>query len=183
MEGYIGEIRLFAGNYAPLGWAFCDGTLYSIATYTATFSILGTIYGGDGHTTFAVPDLRGRIAVGTGTGIAAGVAFSNITLGEMGGKESVTMTSLQMPAHNHSATATIRFPASVAGGGEAFTSGSILGGMQGAYSSQAADTYLAPESATSVLSTVGSNIPFDIIQPVMAANYIICLEGIYPSRN
>jgi microcystin-dependent protein len=101
----------------------------------------------------------------------------------MGGKESVTMTALQMPAHNHSATATIRFPASVAGGGEAFTSRSILGGMQGAYSSQAADTYLAPESATSVLSTVGSNIPFDIIQPVMAANYIICLEGIYPSRN
>ncbi|WEK70373.1 MAG: tail fiber protein [Candidatus Chryseobacterium colombiense] len=179
MEGYIGEIRLFAGNFAPLGWAFCDGALYSIATYSATYSILGTTYGGNGQTTFAVPDLRGRIPVGTGTG----AGLSNVTLGEIGGKESVTMTVLQMPAHTHSASATVSFPASIDGGGESFTSESILGGLQGAYSSQAADTHLAPQITSSILSTVGNNTPFEIIQPVMAANYIICLEGIYPSRS
>src|SRR5215813_11201348 len=166
MEGYIGEVRLFAGNFAPLGWAFCDGTLYSIATYSATFAILGTIYGGDGQVTFAVPDLRGRIAVGTGTGLG----LSNIVLGQKGGTESVTMTTAQMPAHTHAAMATINFPAYSEGGGEATPSGSILGGMQSAYSSQAADTHVAPAAVNGSLSIVGGNTPFEIIQPVMAAN-------------
>ncbi len=178
MEGYIGEVRLFAGNFAPLGWAFCDGTLYSIAEYTTVFSLLGTIYGGDGQTTFAVPDLRGRIAVGTGTGLG----LSNIVLGQKGGTESVTMTTAQMPAHIHSAMTTINFPAYSQVGGEAAPSGSILGGMQGAYSTQAPDTHVAPAAVNGSLSTIGGNQPFGIIQPVLATNYIICLEGIYPSR-
>ena len=179
MEEYIGEIRLFAGNFAPLGWAFCDGTLYSIATYSTTFAILGTIYGGDGQVTFAVPDLRGRIAVGTGTGLG----LSNIVLGQKGGTESVTMTVAQMPAHVHAAVSTINFPANSEGGGTAPPSDAILGGLQGAYSTQPANTHVAPATVNGSLTTVGGNIPFNIIQPVMATNYIICLEGIFPSRS
>jgi len=179
MEGYIGEVRLFAGNFAPLGWAFCDGTLYSIAAYSPIFALIGTIYGGDGQTTFAVPDLRGRIAVGTGTGLG----LSNIVLGQKGGTESVTMTTSQLPSHIHSAMSTINFPAYSQGGGEAAPSGAILEGLQGAYSTQAADTHIAPATVNGSLSTVGGNTPFEIIQPVLATNYIICLEGIFPSRS
>ncbi|MDF2934568.1 MAG: phage tail protein [Chryseobacterium sp.] len=179
MEGYIGEVRLFAGNFAPMGWAFCDGTKYSISMYEATYAILGTIYGGDGQSTFAVPDLRGRVAVGTGTG----AGLSGISLGESGGSESVTMTSAQMPAHNHSAIATIAFPAYSDAGDTGSPSGTVLGGLQGAYSTQAADTHVAPATTNGSLSIVGGSTPFEIIQPVLATNYIICLEGIFPSRS
>lgn len=180
MEGYIGEIRLFAGNFAPMGWAFCDGTEYSISMYEAPFAIIGTIYGGNGQTTFAVPDLRSRIAVGTGKG--AGLS-ENIILGQKGGSESTVMTVAQMPAHNHSASATIGFPAYSDSGDTGSPSGTILGGLQGAYSTQPADTYVAPATTTGSLSAVGNNMPFGIIQPVLATNYIICLEGIFPSRS
>ena len=179
MEGYIGEIRLFAGNFAPLGWAFCDGTEYSISMYEAPFVILGTTYGGNGQTTFAVPDLRSRIAVGTGTG----AGLTNVSLGQAGGSESTVMTTAQMPAHNHPASSTIGFPAYSDSGDTGSPSGTILGGLQGAYSTQPADTHIAPATTTGSLSVVGSNMPFGIIQPVLAANYIICLEGIFPSRN
>lgn len=179
MEGYIGEIRLFAGNFAPLGWVFCDGTKYSISMYSAVYSILGTTYGGDGQTTFAVPDLRGRVAVGTGQG----AGLSNITLGQVGGAETVTMTTAQMPMHTHTAMATIAFPAFSEAGDTGVPSGTILGGLQGAYSTQQADTNIAPAAASGSLSVVGSGIPFPIVQPVMAANYIICIEGYYPPRN
>lgn len=106
MEGYIGEVRLFGGNFAPLGWAFCDGTLYSISQFEAVYTILGTTFGGDGRNTFGVPDLRGRVAVGTGQG----AGLTPIDLGEVGGTETVTMTTAQMPAHSHTAAATIAFP-------------------------------------------------------------------------
>ncbi|MGO4708981.1 phage tail protein [Chryseobacterium sp. 2TAF14] len=179
MEGYIGEIRLFAGNFAPLGWAFCDGTLYSIAVYSTVYSILGTTYGGDGKTTFGVPDLRGRVAVGTGQG----AGLPNIELGEAGGTETVTMTTAQMPMHTHTGTATIAFPAFSEAGDTGIPSGTILGGLQGAYSTQQADTNIAPATVSGNLSAVGSAVPFSIVQPVMAANYIICLEGYYPPRS
>jgi microcystin-dependent protein len=179
MEGYIGEIRLFAGNFAPRGWAFCDGKEYSISMYEAPFVILGTTYGGNGQTTFAVPDLRSRIAVGTGTG----AGLTNVSLGQAGGSESTVMTTAQMPAHNHPASSTIGFPAYSDSGDTGSPSGTILGGLQGAYSTQPADTHIAPATTTGSLSVVGSNMPFGIIQPVLAANYIICLEGIFPSRN
>lgn len=178
MEGYIGEIRLFGGNFAPLGWAFCDGTLYSIAEYTTAFSIVGTTYGGNGQTTFAVPDLRGRIAVGTGQG----AGLTAIDLGETGGTETVTMTSAQMPAHSHTAAATIAFPSFSDEGNTGSPAGNVLAGSATAYSTQAPDTFIAPATTTGSISAVGSNIPFNIIQPVLATNYIICLEGIYPSR-
>src|SRR6188472_303063 len=96
-EPFIGMIVMFAGNFAPRNWAFCDGQLLSIAQNTALFSILGTTYGGNGQTTFALPDFRGRVAVGTGTG----PGLSNISLGEVAGEASVTLISTQMPQHNH----------------------------------------------------------------------------------
>lgn len=179
MEGYIGEVRLFSGNFAPRGWAFCDGTSYSIANYTAAYSILGNIYGGDGIVTFDVPDLRGRIAVGTGQGIG----LSNVLLGQKGGSETATMTTAQMPAHTHAAMATIAFPAFSEAGDTGSPSDTILGGLQGAYSTQPADTNIAPAAATGSLSIAGNGLPFNIIQPIMVSNYIICLEGIYPSRS
>lgn len=178
MEGYIGEIRLFGGNFAPLGWAFCDGTLYSIAEYTTVYSILGTTFGGDGRVTFAVPDLRGRIAVGTGQG----AGLSPIDLGETGGTETVTMTSAQMPAHTHTAAATIAFPCFSDEGNTGSPAGNILAGSEAAYSTQAPDTFIAPATTTGSISSVGSNVPFSIVQPVLATNYIICLEGYYPPR-
>lgn len=179
MEGYIGEVRLFAGNFAPGGWAFCDGSLQSIAVYTAAYSIIGTIYGGDGQSTFKLPDLRGRIAVGAGQG--AGLA--RIELGQSGGAENVTLTTAQMPTHTHASTATISFPSYSDAGNTGSPTGNILAGLDGAYSTQAADTHIAPAAAPGSITNVGSNIPFSILQPVLAANYIICLEGIFPSRN
>lgn len=179
MEGYIGEVRLFAGNFAPRGWAFCDGTQYSIAEYTAAYSILGSTFGGDDQTYFKVPDLRGRVAVGTGQGNG----LPNVSLGEVGGTESVTMTTSQMPAHTHTANATIAFPAFSEGGDSGSPQNAILGGLQGAYSTEPADTFIAPAANSGSLSPTGGSLPFGILQPVMATNYIICLEGIYPIRN
>lgn len=179
MEGYIGEIRLFGGNFAPLGWAFCDGTLYSISEYTAAFSIVGNTYGGNGQSTFGVPDLRGRVAVGAGQG----AGLSPIDLGEIGGTETVTMTTAQMPAHSHTASATITFPCFSDEGNTGSPAGNLLAGLPGAYSSLAPDTTVAPAATSGSLSVIGSNMPFSIVQPVLATNYIICLEGIYPPRN
>lgn len=179
MEGYIGEIRLFGGNFAPLGWAFCDGTLYNISEYTAAFSIVGNTYGGNGQNTFGVPDLRGRVAVGAGQG----AGLSPIDLGEMGGTETVTMTTAQMPAHSHTASATITFPCFSDEGNTGSPAGNLLAGLPGAYSSLAPDTTIAPAATSGSSSVIGSNMPFSIVQPVLATNYIICLEGIYPPRN
>lgn len=178
MEGYIGEIRMFGGNFAPRGWAFCDGTLYSIAEYSTVFSILGNNFGGDGQTTFGVPDLRGRIAVGTGTGNG----LTEIELGEVGGSETVTMTTAQMPAHNHTATGTISFPCFSDEGNTGSPAGNILAGSEAAYSTLDPDTFIAPATTSGYTSATGSNIPFSIIQPVLATNYIICLEGYWPPR-
>ncbi|MDQ1095201.1 MULTISPECIES: phage tail protein [Chryseobacterium] len=179
MEGYIGEIRLFGGNFAPLGWVFCDGTKYSLAEYTAAFTLLGTTFGGDGQTTFAVPDLRGRVAVGTGQG----TGLTAINLGQTGGSETVTMTSAQMPLHSHAAAATITFPCFSDEGDTGSPTGNILAGLSGAYSTQAPDTTIAPAAITGSISVVGSSIPFSIIQPVLSTNYIICLEGYFPPRD
>src|SRR5215211_5950019 len=100
MEGYIAEIRLFAGNFAPRGWAFCYGQILSIAQNTALFSLLGTTYGGNGQTTFALPDFRSRVPVGAGTG----PGLANISLGEVSGHETVTLLLNQMPVHTHPVT-------------------------------------------------------------------------------
>src|ERR1700741_2890888 len=103
-EAFIGSIVLFAGNFAPRGWAFCAGPILPICQNTALFSIVGTTYGGNGQTTFALPDLRGRVAVGTGQG----PGLSNVTLGELSGSPTVTLISNNMPAHNHPLTGSVQ---------------------------------------------------------------------------
>lgn len=179
MEGFLGEIRLFGGNFAPDSWAFCDGRSYSVHTYQVLYSILGTKYGGDGINDFKVPDLRGRVAIGVG----AGTDLPIIKLGDKGGAELQTMTFDQMPIHTHIASASIAYPAYSHEGDTGSPQGSYLAGLYGAYSTELPDTHMSPALNEGKLSNTGSGLPFSIIQPVTALNYIICIEGYYPVRS
>jgi microcystin-dependent protein len=170
---------MFAGNFAPGAWNFCDGSLQSIAVYTALFSLIGTTYGGDGQTTFALPDFRGRIPIGTGQG----PGLSNYDLGQTAGTTNVTITTNQMAPHTHATVLNIQIPANTAAGTLAAPEGNILANLTGAYTSETPDTTIQPFNSTVTLQPVGANIPFSIMQPYLALNYIICMEGIFPSRN
>ena len=197
-EGYIGEIRLFAGNFAPRDWAFCEGQLMPIQQYQSLFSILGTTYGGDGRTTFALPDLRGRAVVQPGT--APGL--STYQLGQKAGSENIVLSTTQLPVHTHTATldnatATLKASStvgtsSVAGQGGATTLAATGTGRSGGpvlYNNATPDiTLKTGETETNVsgqivVGNTGGNQPINIVQPVIGINYIICLNGIYPSRN
>lgn len=180
MEGYIGEVRLFGGNFAPRGWAFCQGQTLSISTYDALFSLIGTIYGGDGRTSFQLPDLQSRVAIGPGQANSNTV---NTQLGNKGGFEQHTMTVSEMPSHTHTASANAFIPAYSDGGETGSPSGNTLAALPGAFSTEPADSTILASSATVNLMNAGGGYPFSIVQPVSALNYIICLEGIYPSRN
>ncbi|BEP91904.1 tail fiber protein [Acidovorax sp. A79] len=175
----IAEIRMFAGNFAPRGWALCNGQLLSISQNTALFSLLGTTYGGNGQTTFGLPDLRGRVPVGTGQG----PGLSLVDLGEVSGSPTHTLNSTEMPAHTHAAPT---IPASTTlgtvqePGPLAIPAGSNQRNAQYAASSTA-NTQLAMSSATT--GSTGGNQPFSVMQPYLGLNYIIALEGIFPSRN
>lgn len=177
---YIGSIVLFAGNFAPRGWAFCQGQIMQIATNTALFSILGTTYGGNGQTTFALPDLRSRVPVGQGQG----AGLSPYELGEVTGLESVTLTQNQIPAHNHTVQVSTD-PANAAAANNnylAASNGSLAGDPV------AVNTYTGTPTANTMLgngsiSMTGGNQPHDNIQPSLGMNYIIALVGIFPSRN
>jgi microcystin-dependent protein len=201
----MSEIRLFAGDFAPKTWALCQGQTLPINTNQALFSLLGTIYGGDGVTTFKLPDLRGRTVIGTGQG----TGLSYYTIGQMGGTTTVALTSAQIPQHTHIATITA---GQGTGGGSATLFGvNDVGGQSqpgGNFLSQdnsgsGAATYAAPSSGTPVamapnsISASDINVPAPLISvgmaggsqphnnmmPSIVANYIICLRGIYPSRN
>ncbi|WP_207513787.1 phage tail protein [Longitalea luteola] len=178
MEGYIGQVILFAGNFAPRGWAFCQGQLLSIAQNTALFSILGTTYGGNGQTTFGLPDLRGRVPVGTGTG----PGLSAWDLGQMEGAENVSLGVNQMPAHNHSVMVSSGAANSATGKGNYLASpnGTFAGDpvKVNAYNGTPTDLL-----GTSTITNSGSGAPHSNIQPSLGLNYIICMEGIFPSRN
>lgn len=171
-EPYIGEIRIFAGNFPPRGWQFCQGQLLSIAQNTALFSILGTTYGGNGQTTFALPDLRGRAPMQPGQG----PGLSPRTLGEQGGSETVTLISNQMPAHTHTLNASGTTGTSSSAGGAVLAG--TAPGEGGPYGSTV-DTTLAPQS----IGAAGGSQPHNNMPPFLCVNFIIALEGIYPSRN
>jgi microcystin-dependent protein len=169
-EPFIGEISMFAGNFAPRGWAFCDGQLLAISSNTALFSLLGTTYGGDGRTTFALPDLRGRVPIHAGNG----PGLSDYRLGQKGGTETTTLTVNQLPSHNHP----IQASNSAANSSE--VTGTVMGkaiGMPGLYSNQTPDTSMKPTG------NVGGNQSFDTRQPYCTINYIIALQGVFPSRS
>lgn len=181
MEGVIGYVTLFAGNFTPRNWAFCSGQIINIASNTALFSILGTTYGGNGTTTFALPDLKGRTVVGVGQG----PGLSNYSLGQVGGNESVTLTVNQLPAHTHNMQYTSVLPAGlgattqVANGSDTFAS--QIGGVA-AYSSPAT-TALKPYSGIVNMQNAGVGFPVSTMDPYLTLNYVICMFGVFPSRN
>ncbi len=181
MEGYIGEVRMFAGNFAPMYWAFCQGQIMSIAENQALFSILGTTYGGNGQTTFGLPDLRSRVAVGTGKGLA----LSNYDLGQMAGVEKNTILPTNIPAHTHSlmvSSSNSDLATPVAGSTIAVTGTQDGRSFTPALCFNSATPNVALNVA-SITTVGGSNLPVNNIQPFLGMNYIICLEGIYPSRS
>ena len=172
VEVFLGEIRMFAGNFAPTGWAFCQGQLLPIAQNQALFALLGTTYGGDGRTTFALPDLRGRVPVGFGQG----PSLSNREIGEKFGSELVTLNINQMPSHNHTVNAV------TTEGNQNLPTNSLPANtktLDKEYSDANANTTM---KATMVNPT-GGNQPFGVTQPSLGVNFIIALQGIYPSRN
>ena len=180
MEGYIGQIILFAGNFAPKYWAFCAGQIMAISQNTALFSILGTTYGGDGIQTFALPDLRGRVAIGQGQG----PGLSLYTLGQVGGTETVTLLTSQIPAHTHKLMgSTVKGNTNKPAG--ALLSEAVVPVQRGVsndgniYSSGSADTQMS----AAAVGIEGQSQAHANIQPYLTLNYIICLQGIFPSRN
>ncbi len=179
MEGTIAEIRMFAGNFAPRNWLFCNGQTMSISQNTAMFSLLGTIYGGNGQTTFGIPDFRGRVAVGTGTG----PGLSNIQLGQVAGTPTITLLTTNMPAHTHAVTGSITPQAASDGILSSDASGKYNG--PGNFYSNGTDlANMAPIPATGLtIGVSGGSQPFSIMQPYLGMNYIICQFGIFPSRN
>lgn len=173
-DGYIGEIRMVGFTFEPRGWAFCDGRLLPIAQNTALFSILGTTYGGNGTTTFALPDLRGKAPIHVGA--SQGPGLSPVSLGQISGQETVTLTQQNLPAHFHLINAT------TADGTSGNPSGNIPANtklLDKEYSNAASNTLMNPAM---VLPT-GQNIPFNNMQPYLGMNYVICLQGIFPPRN
>lgn len=172
METFIGTIELFGFDYAPRGWAKCDGQLLAISQNSALFSLLGTTYGGDGRTTFALPDLRGRAPIGIGHG----PGLSMHTIGETGGTESVTMTQANMPAHSHA------LRASGSPGNAESPSGNVpanSGLGSPVYSDAQPNTVMNNE----MIGASGGNMPMNNMPPFLAMNYCIALYGIFPPRD
>ena len=182
MEGYIAEIRLFAGNFAPRGWAFCNGQILSIAQNTALFSLLGTTFGGNGQTTFALPDLRGRVAVGPGQG----PGLPAVNLGQVAGAPTHTLIITEMPAHNHAAQNAIRaYDEGFGGGGDSARpiNNYWSSVASGAPYNTTTNTTMNPGAVATTVGIAGGSQPHNNMQPYLGVNYIICMEGIYPSRN
>ena len=181
MEGYIAEIRMFAGNFAPRNWAFCQGQILSIAQNTALFSLLGTTYGGNGQTTFALPDLRGRVPVGTGQG----PGLPSMNLGEVSGSPTNTLLINNLPAHNHTLNASGNGPTlnTAAGNLLASQSRSNGGTMPNVYAPTANVNPIPLPMSSSAIGVTGGSQPVNNMQPYLGMNYIICLFGIFPSRN
>ena len=195
MDPFLGQIMMFGGNFAPRGWAYCEGQLLAISQNQALFSILGTTYGGDGRTTFGLPDLRGRTPVHTGTG----PGLSTYSLGERGGAETVSLTQSQMPAHTHVATAQTVTQIAVSSkdatsaapaAGEALAAvSSERGKVSNAeiYNTETPNTVLSAKTAASTTTITnlptGGSQPHPNMQPYLAVHYIIALQGLFPSRN
>jgi microcystin-dependent protein len=167
-QPYVGEIRMFAGNFAPAGWMFCSGQLVPIAENETLFQLIGTTYGGDGVSTFALPDLRGRIPIGMGQG--SGLA--NRPLAEVGGVETVTLTTQQIPSHSHTMVASNDIP--------------VLSTPANNVTGQAAAKLYRPGTPSvsldaQSLGSAGGSQPHENLQPFLCVDFIISLFGIFPS--
>jgi len=166
---YIGEILAVPFNFAPKGWATCQGQLLAISQNTALFSLLGTYYGGNGVNTFALPDLRGRTPVGMGQG----PGLSRYDIGQTGGEETVTLQVSQMPAHTHTAFGSLN------AGTTATPTGAVWATQTRVYVySSSQSTQMAPQA----LGPAGGSQPHDNMSPYLVLNYVIALNGIYPAR-
>ncbi|SOD13372.1 phage tail protein [Pedobacter xixiisoli] len=199
MDDYLGEIRYFAGNFAPLNWRFCNGDQLAIAQYDTLYALIGTTYGGDGVTTFNLPDFRGRVGVGTGQGLG----LSQVVLGQKAGTETVTLIQTQLPAHTHAVVPTTVTPtttvsvtdaeadahlpttgAAIASAGY-MNSGSFVPnlGFNSATPAVALNPATVDLTFTVNNGATGGSQPHDNMQPYLAVNFIICVLGIFPSRN
>ncbi len=172
-EPFVGEIRMFAGNFAPRGWAFCDGQLLPVSQNTALFSLIGTTYGGDGRTTTALPNMQGRAPMHPGRG----PGLTSRRLGEKVGAETVTLSEAQIPSHTHTA----RADSSSAAAG-APTNTSALARTGGGLDAYRTDTTVNVDMASATLSTTGGSQAHTNLQPFLAISFIIALVGLYPSR-
>lgn len=184
MEVFLGMIATFGFNFAPRGWMYCNGQLLSIAQNSALFSLLGTTYGGDGVTTFGLPDLRGRIPVGGQPG-NPGPGLNPIQMGEVSGLQQVTLISGNLPAHAHTLSANAKIGVNNNAGDAAKPNGSALAGSSGnSYSENGVvgGQFLTPSISGSTDFT-GTSLPISILNPYLGINYCIATEGIFPSRN
>jgi len=181
MESFVGSVFAFGFNFAPIGWLPCDGRLIAISEYEVLYALIGTTYGGNGTTTFAVPNLQGRVPIGVGQG----PGLSNYVLGQAAGTESVTLTSANLPGHTHPVlTATI--PASATNGESADPTGRYFG-LANATTTQVyattSSTGINMAANTSASGSTGSNLPIEIMNPYQVVSYCICTQGIYPTQN
>lgn len=174
MEGTLAEIRIFAGNFPPRSWSFCNGSLLSIADYNALYALIGTYYGGDGQQTFGLPDLRGRIPVGVGNG--SNIPF--VTLGEKGGSPYATLLVSNLPPHNHLVQVNNNIT-----GMNASAAANYLNSKTESGESVASVGSSGVTLNTATISNAGGGQSFENLQPYLGISYIICLEGIFPSRN
>jgi len=174
-EPFIGQIQIFGFNFPPRGWAFCDGQLLSISSNTALFSLLGTTFGGDGRTTFGLPDLRGRVAVHVGNG----PGLPQVRWGQRAGAPTVVLNNIHLPPHNHTATV----HASSAQGTEQGPDGNLLADdrRETQYSASAPDVTM--DSAMVTVGNTGGGQAFSIMQPYLGLYHSISMVGIFPSRN
>lgn len=171
-EPFVAEIRIFAGNFAPRGWAFCNGQLLPISQNTALFSLIGTTYGGDGRSTTALPNLEGRVPMHPGRG----PGLTSRRLGQRGGVEMVTLTEAQMPNHTHSLRAVAGDPGDVVTPSSTTSYARSDGGN--AYSTEAPNVDMADQA----LPSAGGSQAHNNLQPFLVMNFIIALVGLYPSR-
>ena len=180
---FIGQIHLFASNFAPRSWAFCDGQLLAINSNTALFSILGTTYGGDGRTTFALPDLRGRVGIGVGNG----PGLLPKRLGQRGGVETVTLNYTQIPSHTHVLTSSFKIATNENAATTSEGSGNVLAAansnIYAEVSGNPNEVLGGVSSSLSVVENTGGQQPHNNMQPYLCLNYIIALVGTYPSRS
>jgi microcystin-dependent protein len=180
MEGTMAVITTVAYDFVPKYWAQCNGQLLAINTNQALFSLLGTTYGGNGIQTFGLPDLRGRSAVGTGTS-TIGTSYQ---LGEIGGSPTSTLGMSNMPAHNHNGSINLSLGATNAAGADVTAENNNIGsGIANSFSSNSNTPMAKPLTMQATVGVAGGSQPFSTLSPCLVMNYVICMQGIYPSRN